>query len=270
MLGYISIGCYNLRERALFSEAQLAQKLIGITIAAAEEAGVSIAGVLASNVLPERIAAMFPPRLHVRDGERDWCEIKRLAQEKAIGDKSGGRCIVLRPGCGWMNKNRIYDFVAYVREHDAPYTVSLRKMTSFENPLWNLYVAPEEYYEDRAIWEPYYGPKLVQKAVSLSPEIRTLATAVRSQDLRDFYCYDGAMYACHPLLALNDEGQLVRPALFKTKESGSEPKGEYLFEKLNIFSVNGFSQMDVSMLSRLIDLFVDADVDSPQRHERRG
>lgn len=252
MLGFLSIGYYDLREKALFTSRGLLRKLISVACAASQEAGVSIAGILTSNVLPEDVARLFPSRLHVPQGERQLREIQCLNQYFEKETPSEETALVLRPGLGWMNKGRILDFVGHVRKQNSPYILSAKKLSSLENPFWNLHAAPSEFHEAGSIWEPVHSHVLVRKACDVFPDAYKSPLAQRSQDLKSIYSYDGALYACKPTRAVTQDGRLVRPDVFLAGPADIDET--CLYEKLPIFEMNGFSNIQVEVLESILDL----------------
>ncbi len=266
MLGYISIGYYDFRERELISRKAILVNLLRMVIGIAKEVALNPSGLLVTHnfceVLPEDILL---PQLKVLQGDRLRKEIEALIRSVGMNnDQSEQWIVVLRPGQGWISRNRLHSFLESLRNVDGSYAVSVKKFSILANPSWNVQVAERRYLANGVIRLPLHSDSTFSPLADAFPafwdDMGCLDSPRRSQDANDLYIDDGSIYAFKPK-ARTDHSLFKSPAAIRFDES--DPKMRPLYEQIGLFDIDKDQYLDVSILERI---FPDLTLSIKKKH----
>lgn len=258
MLGFISIGNYSLREEALWSSPTVMAKLLWLTKQVAQETGLPLSGLLTSQDFlatgPENLCL---PQQCIPEGNRLHKEVETLlalAGEKLFPPNQW--LVILRPGEGWINRNRVIHFLESLPQIDGGLAVSVKKISTLANPSWNVHVSKTSFTNGASLMFQQMNRLNFSPLRDAFPELWNAigceTMPCRSQDLDTFYIDDGVMYAFRTepthLTATNLLIPDAVPVYFEENDYMQTP----LYEKLPIFDVNKGCYLDIGIIEKIL------------------
>lgn len=253
MLGFIATGFYDRREQDIFTHWETGTTVLTIAHDTLIDCGVPPQAYLTSNPMPD-----FPPRidmpcLNVGAGDRRSKEIDALAKYAKQQGTTGQWMIVVRPGQGWINAQRLNHFVQSLDTISGSSAFSLRPLSALEHPNWNTMSTDWKYLAQGVIRQPLRNEQLVQNVSGRfckGLEGSSRSSISRSQDIDTIHTDDGLLYAIRLQGDQNTEEILSDPALIgcpvldKTKRP--------IHERLAIFSVSKHQPLNLKILRNIL------------------